>query len=395
MADRATTGASNRASVRIVIPIAKPLLGDVEGDAARAVVLSGWITQGREVDAFEREFATAVGAANACAVSSCTAALELALRAVGVGPGDEVVTVSHSFIAAANCIRARGAQPCFVDIEPDTFNLDPALLEAAITPRTRAILCVHQIGMPCDLNRILATAQKHGLPVVEDAACAAGSEVLTDGRWERIGRPHGDIACFSFHPRKVITTGEGGMLTTANPEWDRLFRAWRQHGMDVAAADRHQAPAVIFERYPVEGKNCRMTDIQAAIGRKQLTRLPHIIERRRQLADRYRDLFGNASTVRVPLERAWARSNWQSYCVRLPDHVVQREAMQTLLDRGISTRRGIMCAHREAPYIEMDHSPLPQSEAAQDRCILLPLYPQMTDAEQHKVASAVREVCCE
>ena len=165
--------------------------------------------------------------------------------------------------------------------------------------------------------------------------------------------------------------------------------------MDVAAADRHQAPAVIFERYPVEGTNCRMTDIQAAIGRKQLARLPHIIERRRRLADRYRDLFGNATTVRFPVERAWARSNWQSYCVRLPDHVVQREAMQKLLDRGISTRRGIMCAHREAPYVEMDHPPLPQSEAAQDRCILLPLYPQMTDAEQHEVASAVREVCSE
>ena len=181
------------------------------------------------------------------------------------------------------------------------------------------------------------------------------------------------------------------MLTTANPEWDHLFRMWRQHGMDISASDRHRASAVILESYPAEGSNCRMTDIQAAIGRGQLARLSHITERRRRLADRYRELFGNTQSVCLPIERTWSRSNWQSYCVRLPDHVNQREVMEKLLDRGISTRRGIMCAHREPPYAKSPHPPLPQSEAAQDRCMLLPLYPQMTDDEQQQVATAVLE----
>jgi dTDP-4-amino-4,6-dideoxygalactose transaminase len=280
----------------------------------------------------------------------------------------------------------------FVDIQGDVFNLDPERVDVAITQRTKAILCVHQMGMPGDLLRLLAIARAHDLPLIEDAACAVGSEILMDGRWERIGKPHGDIACFSFHARKVVTTGEGGMLTTANPEWDRLFRLWRQHGMDVPSDIRHRAAKIVFENYPVEGRNCRMTDVQAAIGRKQLERLSEIVACRRRLATRYRELLGT-HPIGLPAEPAWARSNWHSYCVRLPNHVDQRVAMQRLLDKGIATRRGIMCAHREPPYVAKSHQSLPRSEAAQDRCILVPLYAQMTDAEQDHVVSAVCEVC--
>ena len=372
-----------------MIPITRPLLDDSEARAAGDVVLSGWLSQGAEVAAFEAEFAAVVGAPFACAVSNCTTALHLALLAAGVGTGDEVVTVSHSFIATANAIRQCGAAPVFVDIDPVTFGLDPELLEAAITPTTRAILCVHQIGMPCDLAGVLAVARAHGLPVIEDAACAIGSEVRLDGQWSRIGAPHGDVACFSFHPRKVITTGEGGMLTTRRAEWDRMFRLLRQHGMTVSDAERHRSTRVTVESYPVSGFNYRMTDLQAAIGRRQLKRLPQIVARRRALAAQYRRMLAGLPGVEAPAEPQWARSNWQSYCVRLPDWVDPIEVMQSMLDDGVATRRGIMCSHLEGAYADLPTAPLPQSERAHRQAILLPLYPQMTSDEQAQVVAAL------
>ncbi len=374
-----------------MIPIAKPVLEEAEAEAARAAVLSGWITQGAQVAAFESEFAHAVGAPFAAAVSSCTTALHLALLAADVGPGDEVITASHSFIATANSIRYCGATPVFVDIDPRTYNIDPEQVAAAVTTRTRAILAIHQIGMPCDLPSLVAIARRHGIALIEDAACAAGSQIRIDGVWETIGRPRGDIACFSFHPRKVITTGDGGMLTTADSESDRKFRLWRQHGMSIPDTVRHGSPQVMFEDYSVVGYNYRMTDIQAAIGRKQLERLPGLVERRREIAARYDELLGNIDGLQLPFEPEWARSNWQSYCVRLPLRVEQREVMQRLLDQGIATRRGIMCSHREAPYAgEKPRHDLRHSENAQDHCILLPIYTQMSDNDQSVVAEALR-----
>ena len=362
-----------------MIPIIKPVIDEKELEAVRRPLLSGWVTQGPEVKAFEEEFAGVVGAKYACAVSNCTAALHLALKAVEVGEGDEVITVSHSFIATANAIRYCGGIPIFVDIEPETFNIDPHLIEDAVSPRTKAILCVHQMGMPCNLKKILQIADALSLPVVEDAACAIGSEIHWNGKWENIGKPHGDIACFSFHPRKILTTGDGGMLTTNNPDFDEKFRLWRQHSMNVTDAARHESKQVIIEDYIELGYNYRMTDIQAAIGREQLKRLLKILSRRREIAENYRKLLSDIPEIVLPYEPEWARSNYQSFCVRLPKHCNQQDVMQNLLDDGISTRRGIMCCHREPvyrsePWRSADGknrsiSSLIESEKAQEMCI--------------------------
>lgn len=390
------------------IPYAKPFLGVEEEEAALRAIRSGWVTQGPEVGAFEREFAAYTGAAHACAVSNCTTALHLALKAIGVRPGDEVVTVSHSFLATANCIRYMDAIPVFIDIEPSTYNMDPRLIEAAITPKTKAILCVHQIGMPCDLAAILDVAGRHGLKVVEDAAPAIGSEILWKGQWEKIGRAHGDVACFSFHARKIITTGDGGMLTTNNPEYDAQFRRWRCHGMDMTSEARHSATTVAFEEYVELGYNYRLTDIQAAVGRAQLKKVPEIVRRRRELAGRYRQLLSGISDLGLPVEPEWARTNWQSYCVMLPERADQLDVMQRMLDQGVATRRGVHTSHMEPAYqIEpwkcggdrhtCGCAPrrcrcLPESERARLRGLLLPLYYHMTDAEQDFVCAALAEI---
>ena len=377
------------------IPIAKPILGEPEIAAARRVIESGWVTQGPEVAAFEAEFAQYVGAKHACAVSNCTTALHLALLGVGCAPGHEVITVSHSFIATSNAILYCGAEPVFVDIETNGFNIDVTALEAAITRQTCAILCVHQMGMPSNMDAILEIANRYSIPVIEDAACAFGSELKHEGQWQRVGAPLGAIACFSFHPRKVATTGDGGMLTTNDAELDKRFRLWRQHGMSVSDTVRHGSKQVVHESYSEVGFNYRMTDIQAAIGREQLKRMVDIIPARRRIAQAYAERLGAIEGIGLPLEPEWARSNWQSFCVRLPSGANQHAVMQSMLDRGISTRRGIMNAHLEKPYLGAERllpQQLDRSEKAQAECIMLPIYAQMSDAEIDRVVLDLADV---
>ncbi len=391
------------------VPITRPALGQDEVDAAVRVVQSGWVTQGPEVAKLEAEFARAVGAAHAVAVSNCTVALELALRCVGVRAGDDVATVSHSFVATANAVRTVGARPVFVDVDESTFGMDAQKLEAAITPKTTAILCVHQIGMPCDLEGILRVAQRRGIPVVEDAACAIGSELEIDGVLTRIGKPHGTLACFSLHPRKIVTTGDGGMLTTADAKMAARLRMLRQHGMTIPDTVRHGASQVVFEEYVEPAFNYRMTDLQAAIGLPQLMRLSAIVAERRALAKRYTEALLDNSVLEPPREPATVRSNWQSYPVRIRPQsgVGQIEAMQFLLDLGVASKRGISNAHQEKAYADRDTwscgaqacsgasrcSPgtcrqLSVSENLRDTTILIPLFHGMTCAEQDHVIDA-------
>ncbi|HVU89696.1 MAG TPA: DegT/DnrJ/EryC1/StrS family aminotransferase [Pirellulales bacterium] len=372
-----------------MIPITLPLFGPEEEQAAAAAIRSGWVTQGPQVAAFERAVADYCGAAHAVAVSNCTTALHLALLLHGIGPGDEVICPSMSFIATANSIRYTGATPIFAEVDPRTYNLDVEAARAAITTRTKAILLVHQIGLPADLDDFYALAEKRGLKIIEDAACAIGSKYR--------GRPigsHAETACFSFHPRKVITTGEGGIITTSRADFAERLRLLRQHGMSVSDAARHSSRKVVIESYECLGYNYRMTDIQGAIGIEQMKRLAGIVARRRELAARYSKALEGHPWLLAPFVPEWAEPNFQSYAVQLaPKAPVSRDdLMQSLLERGIATRRGIMLAHLEPACADLPPRHLPRSEQASTRSLLLPLYPQMTDDQQREVIAALGAV---
>jgi perosamine synthetase len=361
------------------IPITKPYLTGEEGAAVAAVVASGWVSQGPKVREFEAAFAERVGAADAVATTSCTSALHLALYAVGVGPGDEVVVPSLSFIATANAVWQCGATPVLADIDPATYNLDPAAAERAITPRTKAIMPVHQVGLPADMDAFLELGRRYGVEIVEDAACAIGATYK--------GRPIGSLGpptCFSFHPRKVITTGEGGMIAVQDPDLAARLRFLRQHAMDVSDLARHAATDVVIERYPEPGWNYRMTDMQAALGLCQLDSLDEILERRRRLAERYTEALEDVPALHAPYDPPESERTWQSYSVRLdPASAVERtELMRLLLADGIATRRGVMAIHHEDAYAAQGPFDLPHCDAAAAEVLMLPLYPGLTDAEQ-------------
>jgi dTDP-4-amino-4,6-dideoxygalactose transaminase len=367
------------------VPFSKPYLRGDEGAAVAATIATGWVSQGPRVREFEAAFAERVGAPDAVATTNCTTALQLALYVSGIGPGDEVIVPSMSFIATANSVWQNGATPVFADIDPLTYNLDPAAAERAITERTKAIMPVHQLGLPADMDAFFALADRYGVAIVEDAACAIGASYK--------GRPIGSLgplACFSLHPRKVITTGEGGMIAVHDSEVAERLRRLRQHAMDVSDLARHGAKDVIIESYPERGWNQRMTDMQATLGLCQLDALDEILALRRRVADRYTEAIERIPFVEPPFEPDYAQRTWQSYAVRLaPDAPIDRnELMRRMLRDGVPTRRGVMTIHEEAAYGDVEVS-LPRTEAASRESLMLPLFAGLTDEQQDHVIDSL------
>ena len=360
------------------VPLAKPYLDKEDAQNAYDTILTGWVTQGPRVHEFEEKFAQYVGSKYAVALSNCTTALHLAMIVAGVKEGDEVICPSMSYVATANSIRYVGAKVVFAEVNPITYNIDINDVRNKITSKTKAILIVHQIGMPADIDAFKDLCKEKNLILIEDAACAAGSAY----KGNKIGS-HSDLVCFSFHPRKVITTGDGGMITTNNEAYKDRIKLLRQHAMSINDRIRHESDKVIFEDHIELGYNYRMTDIQAAVGIKQLEKLDMIVAERRKIAFKYNEAFKNIDCIRLPIEEDGYYSNYQSYSIYLkPECKISRnDLMQALLDVGIATRRGITTAHRETAYKTYQTSyNLPISEDASDRSIVIPLfYPMSID----------------
>jgi dTDP-4-amino-4,6-dideoxygalactose transaminase len=371
------------------IPVMIPMLGEEEAQAAAEAVRSGWVAQGPRVAKFEQEFAATVGAGHGVAVSSCTTGLHLALVMLNAGPGDEVIVPSLSFIATANAVRYVGATPIFADVDLVTGNLTVETIEAVRTPRTRAIIAVHQGGVPFDTVTLRKAAEGWGLALVEDAACAAGSTAY--------GAPAGTgaaIAAWSFHPRKVLTTGEGGMVTVDDADVAVRLRRLREHGMNVSAADRHKSSQPVLEAYLETAYNYRMTDIQAAVGLVQLGRLAGLVAQRRELAARYHELLSGIDGLVPVRDPAYGQTNYQSFWVLInePYKSSRDDVLAELAKRGVSARRGIMAAHLEPAYADVTPAPLPVTERITRDSLILPLHHKVTEDDQNYIVDILREM---
>jgi perosamine synthetase len=382
------------------IPITKPVFGDEERAAVCAPLDSGWVVQGPFVAKFEQQFAAFSGATHAIAASSCTTALHLAVVALGLKPGDEVIVPAFTWVATANVVEYEGATPIFCDVDLATFNIDVRRIEELITPRTVGIIPVHMFGLSAEMAPIMEIAKRRGLWVVEDAAC--GFNAWYHGKH---AGTFGDAGCFSFHPRKSITTGEGGMVTTDRADLNTLSRSLRDHGASKTDLARHQGSAAfLLSDYDHVGYNYRMTDIQGAMGCAQMDRVPAIIKGRAERARRYDEALADVAWLDLPIVPKDYVHGYQAYVTLFrPDqpslkniaslHERRNTLMASLEAKGIATRQG-----SHAPVLQgffaktygLRPEQFPHACLAEKISLTLPLYPQMTDAEQDYVVSAVR-----
>lgn len=376
------------------IPITKPFFNEEEKKEVWDCLEKGWIVQGPKVAEFENMFCGYTKAKFALATTSCTTALHLALVALDIKEGDEVILPSFTFVATANVIEYQKAKPVFVDINTETFNIDPEKIEERITEKTKAIIPVHLFGLCADMDRIMEIAQRYNLKVIEDAACAMGS--LYKGRH---AGTFGDTGAFSFHPRKPITTGEGGMVTTNDEEIYQRIKALRDHGAEVSDLERHKKGEFGLPEYNMLGYNYRMTDIQGALGIAQMEKLEKILDRRRELAQRYKEELKNIGWISLPIEPEGLHHTYQSYVLLINDDVpISRDDLAlNLINKGISVRQGTHAVHTLGYYSKkynINPTDFPVSLKAHNQSLTLPLYFTMTEAEQDFVISSIRR-CAE
>jgi len=377
------------------LPFALPDIGEEEIAEVVESLRSGWLTTGPKTKRFEQDFAAFIGEnVEAVAVNSATAGLHLALEAIGIGPGDEVITTTHTFTASAEVIRYLGADPVLVDIDPLTFNIDSSQIERAITPKTKAIIPVHFAGLSCDMEAIFAIARRHGLKIVEDAAHA----LPTTCSGKLIGTLASDAAVYSFYATKTITTGEGGMVVTANPELAARCRTMRLHGISRDAFDRYTStkPSWFYE-VVAPGYKYNMTDMAASLGLHQLRKAWQFQQRRQQMAKRYDEALGDLPVMLPPHAPAGETHAWHLYVLRLlPQAAVKRDRfIELMAEQGIGTSVHFIPLHLH-PYwrdrYQLKECDFPNSQQLFEQSVSLPLYTKMSDDDQQRVIAAVRKV---
>jgi len=372
-----------------VIPISRPFLGDEELEAVQEPLRSGWVVQGPYVADFEAKVAAFCGVEHAVATTSCTTALHVAVSALGLGPGDEVLVPAFTWVSTANVVEQCGARAVFVDVDLESFNVDAGALGDAVTDRTVGVIPVHLFGRAADMPGVRAVAERHGLWVLEDAACALGT---------RQGGVHagalGDAGCFSFHPRKSITTGEGGMVTTADDRLARRVNSLRNHGAEISEEARHVAPKpYVLSDFNLLGFNYRMTDLQGAVGLVQLKKLDHYIDERQRWADYYRRELAGLKWLRMPEVPAGWRHGWQSFVCTVQGG--RNDVMESLMQAGINTRPGTHAVHMLRYYRErfgLQPGDFPAARDADGQSMAIPLHNRMSEHDYGRVVRALREI---